>query len=277
MTLSEGYAYSVQFLEFNGVDEAEFKALCVSCEAAGVKNSQYHFHKNDLISPKKLSDMLWRLKNGEALQYIIGKWPFYKYEFYVGPGVLIPRPETEELAALAIKEAKSRQSAVVFDLCSGSGCIGLSIAREALGSAVYCVEKSKEAFKYLQKNAAGISNASLACGDIFKPDGIDLPQKCDIIVSNPPYIKTADLPHLQKEVQQEPRPALDGGADGLDFYRAIAELWFDRLNRGGRILLEIGSEQGKDVKNLFTHLPLDNVTIIKDVYNNDRIFSAVRL
>lgn len=277
MTLSEAYAYSVQFLELNRVDEADFKALCVCCESAGLKNSQFHTHKSDPVSTKKLSDMLWRLKNGEALQYIIGKWGFYKYEFYVGAGVLIPRPETEELVSLAVKYAKGLREPVLFDLCSGSGCIGLSIAREVETASVYCVEKSEEAFEYLKKNAAGISNAKLVLGDITAPEGLDLPQKCDIIVSNPPYIKTGDLPQLQKEVRREPRIALDGGADGLAFYRAISALWLGALNPGGRLLLEIGNDEGEDVKKIFTHSALGNATIIKDLYNNDRIFSAVSL
>ncbi len=154
MTLSEAYNYGVYFLSANGVDEADFKSLCLCCHCAGIKNNEYEIHKNeDLIIMKKFADMLWQIKSGEPLQYVIGRWDFYESEFHVGRGVLIPRPETEELTELVIDNAKRFCSPVVFDLCSGSGCIGISIAKALPSSTVYCVEKSEKALQYLLKNA----------------------------------------------------------------------------------------------------------------------------
>ncbi len=185
MTLSEAYNYGVYFLSANGVDEADFKSLCLCCHCAGIKNNEYEIHKNeDLIIMKKFADMLWQIKSGEPLQYVIGRWDFYESEFHVGRGVLIPRPETEELTELVLDNAKRLCSPVVFDLCSGSGCIGISIAKALPSSTVYCVEKSEEALQYLLKNAESISNVKVVNSDINYPSDIG---NADIIVSNPPY------------------------------------------------------------------------------------------
>ena len=251
-----------------GIDEAEFKALCLVCEAAGIKNSEFRLYSSREIDENLLSQPIKRIIDGEPLQYVLGKWDFYESEFFVGEGVLIPRPETEELAELAIDEAKKIDAPVIYDLCSGSGCIGLSIAKKLENSTVYCVEKSREAFGYLEMNAKGTPNAKLILADIN--DVIDLP-KADIIVSNPPYIKSDDIKDLQKELFYEPKMALDGGKDGLKFYRIIKEKYFSKLNKNSLILLEIGNEQGEDVKGIF-----ENAEIIKDIYGNDRIAKIVK-
>ncbi len=271
MNLKEAYNYGVYFLSANGVDEADFKSLCLACSLDGIKNSQFEFHLDDEIIMKRFADMLWRVKSGEPLQYVIGKWDFYESEFYVGEGVLIPRPETEELTELAVKTAEKYVSPVVIDLCSGSGCIGISIALKNPNAQVYCVEKSDKALVYLVKNKENlrVDNVKIVKGDIS--DNIDVPN-ADIIVSNPPYIKSDDIKSLQKEVLFEPVMALDGGSDGLDFYRVINDKWANKLKENGTLLLEIGEEQGKDVKDVltgFTHR-----RVIKDMYGNDRIVCA---
>lgn len=274
MTLSDAFNYGVYFLSANGVDEAEFKSLCLACHLAGIRNSEFAFHKNDEIITKRFADMLWRVKNGEPLQYVIGKWDFYESEFFVGKGVLIPRPETEELTELVIQEAKKMKNPVVYDLCAGSGCIGLSIAKAVPQAMVCCVEKSEDALYYLNKNAAGADNASVIQADVFFPP--QLRENADIIVSNPPYIRSAEISSLQAEVQAEPRMALDGGADGLDFYRAIIDKWSVFLNANGKIFFEIGNDQGKAVSELLKNYGFGDVRIIKDIYKNDRIVSAVK-
>lgn len=272
MILSEAFNYGVYFLSSNGVDEAEFKSLCLVCHLAGIRNSEYEAHKSDGIIMKKFADLLWRVKSGEPLQYIIGKWDFYESEFYVGKGVLIPRPETEELTELVIKKAKTLDNPVVLDLCSGSGCIGISVAKAVPKAVVYCVEKSADAMFYLLKNAEGVQNVKIISADIKEPPVLP---EADIIVSNPPYIKTDDLKSLQKEVQFEPQLALDGGADGLDFYRIIADKWKSHIKNSGSLYLEIGDDQGIAVYEILEQQGFKEIEIIKDLYENNRIVKAI--
>ncbi|MDE6751150.1 MAG: peptide chain release factor N(5)-glutamine methyltransferase [Eubacterium sp.] len=274
MILSEAYNYGVYFLSANGVDEADFKSLCLCCHCAGIKNNEYEIHKNeDLIIMKKFADMLWQIKSGEPLQYVIGKWDFYESEFHVGRGVLIPRPETEELTELVIDNAKRLRNPVIFDLCSGSGCIGISLAKALPSSTVYCVEKSEKALQYLLKNAESISNVKVVNSDINYPSDI---KNADIIVSNPPYIKSSDLSALQSEVQYEPPMALDGGADGLDFYRIIAEKWNSNLKENGMLFLEIGEDQGEAVYEILEKQGFKEIEVIKDIYGNNRMVKSVK-
>lgn len=278
MTLKEAYNYCVYFLSANGVDEAEFKSLCLVCSADSIKNSEFEAHKEDTIMPKALADALWRLKCGEPLQYVIGKWDFYESEFFVGKGVLIPRPETEELTELAVKYAEKMPSPLVYDLCSGSGCIGISIAKAVPSSEVYCVEKSTQAMTYLLKNAQGIQNVHPVSGDVLNADSFKnvSENSIDIIVSNPPYIKSGEIPQLQREVQFEPKEALDGGADGLVFYTYIAKEWKKYLKPNGLLLFEIGNEQADDVSRLLKENNYKNISVKNDIYGNPRIAIAIK-
>lgn len=269
MTLKEAYSYSVQFIERNDIDEADFKALCIVCSLAKIKNSEYNLHKDDFVSNKKLADYLWKLKSGEPLQYILGKWDFYDSEFFVGDGVLIPRPETEELVELALHYIVNINSPVIYDLCAGTGCIGRTVAAHTKDSSVFCIEKSEKAFSYLKKNCSSFENMTLICGDIN--NDFDLPP-ADIIISNPPYIQSNSISSLQNEVHREPAMALDGGADGLDFYRIINDKWSSKLKSDGVLLLEIGNEQGNVIKSVLTEF--NSVEIKKDLYGNDRMVVA---
>lgn len=269
MNVKEAYDYSFAFLKANGVDEAENKALNAVCCIAGIKLSEYQSHKDDFVNMKRLADFLWRLKTGEPLQYVMGKWDFYESEFFVGEGVLIPRPETEELTELVIDYAKSLEKPVIFDLCSGSGCIGISVAKKLSNAFVYCIEKSKDAYKYLERNAKDVANVECILGDINNE--FDLPS-ADIIVSNPPYIKSGDMKTLQKEVKKEPSMALDGGDDGLDFYRIINDKWKKYLKDNGRLFLEIGEDEGESIKDALS--AFSNITVKKDLSGNDRMVVA---
>jgi len=186
----------------------------------------------------------------------------------VGEGVLIPRPETEELTAFAVKAAKSIENPVVIDLCAGSGCIGISLARAVPQAKVYLVEKSEAAYAYLLKNANGLSNVIPLNKDIF---GLLETEKADIIVSNPPYIKSSEISGLQAEVQKEPAEALDGGEDGLDFYRFIAENYKGYLKKNGALLFEIGETQADDVFDILKNNGYADIEIKKDIYGNARM------
>lgn len=269
MNVKEAYDYSFAFLKANGVDEAENKALNAVCCIAGIKLGEYQSYKDDFVNMKRLADFLWRLKTGEPLQYVMGKWDFYESEFFVGEGVLIPRPETEELTELVIDYAKSLEKPVIFDLCSGSGCIGISVAKKLSNAFVYCIEKSKDAYKYLERNAKDVANVECILGDINNE--FDLPS-ADIIVSNPPYIKSGDMKTLQKEVKKEPSMALDGGDDGLDFYRIINDKWKKYLKDNGRLFLEIGEDEGESIKDALS--AFSNITVKKDLSGNDRMVVA---
>ena len=272
MTLKEAYSYAVTFLERNGVDESDFKALCVTCSILNIKNSEYDAHIIEFVPNKMLADMLWKLKDGQPLQYVLGKWDFYESEFYVGEGVLIPRPETEELVEKAIDYIKTLGNCTVYDLCAGSGCIGLSIAKKCKNAFVYLIEKSENALPYVNKNAKGIENAEIIQGDICEINSFSDLENADIIIANPPYIKSEDIANLQSEVLKEPIMALDGGKDGLDFYRIINDNWNNKLKENGRLFLEIGDEQGKDIMPILSNF--DNINVLKDMYGNDRMVVA---
>ena len=202
----------------------------------------------------------------------MGKWDFYESEFYIGEGVLIPRPETEELVEKSIDYIKSLGKCTVYDLCAGSGCIGISIAKKCKNAFVYLIEKSEDALFYLNKNAKGVENAKIIQGDICKIDSFFELENADIIISNPPYIKSDDIADLQCEVLKEPLMALDGGKDGLDFYRIINDNWNNKLNENGKLFLEIGNEQGKDIFQILSNF--NNINVLKDLYGNDRMVIA---
>ncbi|MBQ2847963.1 MAG: peptide chain release factor N(5)-glutamine methyltransferase [Clostridia bacterium] len=200
----------------------------------------------------KYIEMITLRARGTPVQYVIGSWDFYGESFYVGEGVLIPRPETEILVDFALDYLKDKKSPIVLDLCSGSGCIGLTVARNLSGSKVYLLEKSEEAFRYLQKNLKnfGCGNVNAIKGDIFDGfESFNIP-KPDLILSNPPYIESAEIPTLQAEVLHEPSMALDGGNDGLDFYRVIGEKWLPFCK--GAVAVECGEGQTDIIEDIFS-------------------------
>ncbi|MDR1410088.1 MAG: peptide chain release factor N(5)-glutamine methyltransferase [Oscillospiraceae bacterium] len=238
-------------------------------------------------SNARFTELINRRAAGEPVQYLLGKWDFYGLTFDVGEGVLIPRPETELLAQRAVEIASEIPTPVIVDLCAGTGCIGLTIARQVPQSQVWLVEKSSEAFAYLQQNAArfAATNTTLLQGDILTHDFCGIPP-CDIICANPPYIPASKLLTLQREVRCEPAMALNGGADGLDFYRAIAASWTggQRLradtqrNRtpikpGSTILLELGDGQYEAVAHMFKEKGFE-VSAISDNAGHLRVLEA---
>jgi release factor glutamine methyltransferase len=204
---------------------------------------------------------------GRPLWYVLGSCDFYGYEVKVDERALIPRPETEELVDLAIKEVDG--SSAVLDLCTGSGAIALVINKKT-GATVTASDISEDALSLARENFKkhGVEIITVK-SDIFENIG----GKFDLIVSNPPYIKSTDIDGLQKEVKDfEPVLALDGGEDGLNFYRIIAREAKSRLVPNGKLLLEVGIGQAEDVKAL---LEVDyHVEIIKDLSGIERIIKA---
>ena len=229
MTVSDLLRTGTEKLKSVGIDDAEFDARCLAEYVLNYDSFYLRLNgyvKVGVADAETYFDLLNRRINGEPLQYILGEWEFMGLPFKVGRGVLIPRPETEILVEFAIDFLKKKNAPVVFDLCSGSGCIAISVAKFCSDATVYAVEKSDIAFEYLEKNISlnGVNNVKAVKGDIFDKEllsGISP----DLILSNPPYIRSNEIEGLQEEVKREPAMALDGGEDGYIFYRSLAKDW----------------------------------------------------
>ena len=218
----------------------------------------------------------------EPLQYLCGSWSFLDFELAVGPGVLCPRADTEVVAQAAAETLAGIAAPRVLDLCAGTGCLGLGVKRFCPDAQVTCVEKSPEAFRYLEQNVRtalpGAAPAVQAVqGDLFTywqslPEG-----QLDLIVSNPPYLTAEEMQHLQPEVAQEPAMALEAGDDGLVFYRALASLYYrDALRPGGALVLEIGWQQRQAVMELLAGNGWVDIECRRDYGGNDRCIIAHR-
>ena len=223
----------------------------------------------------QINEIILKRKNRYPLQYILGEWGFYKYSFKVGEGVLIPRSDTEILVEECCKFLKCIKSPKVLDLCAGSGCIGLSIAKDYPTSKVSLVEKSDLALKYLNQNIEFLKtqNAALIKGDIFKGDGKG---EYDLIVSNPPYIPLNEMEIISPETHFEPETALLGGEDGLNFYKAIIKNYKQSLKPNGMLAFEVGINKDKAVENLLKTADFKNINIIKDYNGIKRVITAIK-
>ena len=209
----------------------------------------------------RLEELVSRRKSGEPLQYILGKWEFMGLPFYTRPCALIPRQDTETLC----EEALSIGGKTLLDLCCGTGCIGVSLARLG-GFEVTFADISPDCLALARENAAlnGVAG-SFVLTDMFG----NISGSYDMICVNPPYIPTSELASLQAEVKREPVLALDGGADGLDFYRRISRDYAAHLNPGGALLMEVGAGQAEDVAEMFP-----KAEIIKDICGIKRVVAV---
>ena len=227
----------------------------------------------------RLETLTVRRAAREPLQYLCGSWPFLDFELAVGPGVLCPRADTEVVAEAAAGLLVGVQKPKVLDLCAGTGCLGLGVKRFCPDAVVTSLEKSPEAFRYLEQNAKNALHrpaATPVLGDLFTywetlPEG-----ELDLIVSNPPYLTAAEMQQLQPEVAREPAMALEAGADGLVFYRAIAEHYQKALRPGGALALEIGWQQREAVTALLAENGWVEIACKKDYGGNDRCITARR-
>lgn len=253
MTVRELFDKTKAELASGGVESCEFEAEQL-LRAYGIDKLALITEPEREIAEDisaEISSRVLRRISGEPLQYILGEWEFYGLPFYVGEGVLIPRQDTETIVDVALEFLKSRDadSRKTLDLCAGSGCIGIALAKLA-NADVTCVEKSPEAFDYLRKNAA-LNGAAITAvlGDVL--DEQSAPGEFDAIVCNPPYLSAEDMKSLQREVKFEPEAALFGGEDGLDFYRRLIPMYSTKLNPGGLLAVEIGMGQEIAVCELF--------------------------
>lgn len=223
----------------------------------------------------RLGKLTARRAGREPLQYIAGKWDFLDFTLDVGPGVLCPRADTEVVCEAAVDLLRERGKAdpVVLDLCAGTGCLGLGVKRFVPGARVTCWEKSPEALPYLRRNAVNaLKGAEVAVreGDVLTGWQDMEPGSVDLIVSNPPYLTGAEMQELMPETAREPAMALDGGADGLTFYRCLTGPWQKSLRPGGWLVLEIGYEQRRAVLDLGEQNSWVNGTCRQDYGGNDR-------
>ena len=228
------------------------------------------------ISPaemKRLNDMLARRASGEPVQYILERADFMGLKFYVDKRVLIPRQDTETLVEQALIALSGARAADVLDLCTGSGCIGLSLKSLAPRASVTLTDISRDALEVARKNAELLSaDVDIRHGDLFRAVGR---ARFDLIVSNPPYIPHIDLANLQREVRYEPALALDGGKDGLDFYRRIADGAPKHLNPGGAVYLEVGIDEADAVLDLLrAAVDCADSGVIRDLNGIDRVVWA---
>lgn len=280
-----------------GVADADLDCKLLYCFMRNITRSQLILMYQNMLEDR-LCDEYFRLiderASGRPLQYIVGTTEFMGLEFAVDESVLIPRQDTETLVEdvlSVVKDGKLRGEEIagaghrewdILDLCTGSGAIGLSLAKLITGPKVNvtCSDVSSDALKVARANAArlGISrDVKFTEGDMLAPFMKRFhKKKFDLIVSNPPYIESAVIPTLQTEVRDhEPMSALDGGEDGLDFYRVIAENARNCLKKRGLLFLEIGHDQGEAVTNLLSDAGFADVRCLKDLAGKDRIIFAM--
>ena len=245
--------------------EAAYQARAILCEALGTDLLGLLLRKDEPFPARcraAVAQMLLKRLDSEPLQYIFGEWDFMGLPFKLGHGVLIPRQDTEALCEHALILAGQRGYKTGLDVCCGSGCIGISIAYRG-GLKVTLADIAPDALRYAMENAhLNKVNVQVMQSDMFKR----VQGKYDMIFCNPPYIASGDLASLQREVKKEPLIALDGGEDGMDFYRRIASEYRAYLNDAGAMLLEVGKGQARDVLALFSA-----GYIIKDLNGVERV------
>lgn len=272
ITLREALISAAAFLESRGVDDPQTDAMLLLEKASGYSRNQYFMRRDEHISEeqKKLfCDDISKRGERIPLQHITGEAYFYGRRFLVCGDVLIPRMDTETLIGEALKVIKPEMK--VLDLCTGSGCIAVTIAKET-GAHVTASDISQKALEIAKKNAElNGAEVTFIKSDMFK----NIDSRFDVIISNPPYIKSEEIETLQEEVRgYDPRSALDGGDDGLDFYRAIASLGSEYLNPRGMLFLEIGSGQAGEVSDLLLENGFCGVRVAEDLNRLPRVVSA---
>ena len=253
MTIGEWLRHAKDALAESGCPDPQIDSRWIAEDTLGLSRSEMHFETDRSLSPEeheRLEALLQRRVQGEPVQYLLHSACFMGLNFYVDSRVLIPRQDTETLVEAVIVALRQLEKPRMLDLCAGSGAIGLSVKTLVPGADVTLADCSRDALEVVRENARRLGvDVEIRHGDLFRAVWH---QKFDLIASNPPYIPTGDLPLLQREVQREPQLALDGGGDGLEFYRRIAADAPEHLNPGGSIYLEVGAGQADAVRALLT-------------------------
>lgn len=265
-----------------GVEGAQLEARELVCCAAGKSREQFYrdmaLYASDPVE-EKLAELLERRLAGEPVAYLIGEWEFYGLPLDISESVLIPRPDTETLVDHVVAWLRPLPECRVLDLCAGSGCIGLAIASQVPGARVVLGELDEGALRICRQN---IRRNSLS-GQVvsLKMDALsDPPPRLgdfDCLVCNPPYIPSGDIAGLDVSVRDyEPHLALDGGTDGLDFYRSVCRLWRDVLHTGSRLAFEVGIGQADDVLRLMRGEGFGELEILPDPAGIPRVVTGLR-
>jgi release factor glutamine methyltransferase len=278
---------AAELLKGSGIDGASREAEIIIVHCLGIDKTAL-FRDNPLVREDELTKIngsIKRRSRSEPLQYILGYVEFYGLKIKVGQGVLIPRPETELLIEEAIKtvnsyklkvKSKGKDSSLnILDLCTGSGCLALALAKESPDAQVYGTDTSEIAIRYANENARinGIENVTFIKGNLFEP--IKELLTFDLIVSNPPYIRRDDIKTLQPEIRDwEPIDALDGGEDGLDYYRTIIPEAEKFLKKRGFLILELGFNQAERVRKMAEDAGFRDISLMKDYAGIERILIA---
>ncbi|MCI5620844.1 MAG: peptide chain release factor N(5)-glutamine methyltransferase [Lachnospiraceae bacterium] len=270
MTYREGVAWGTETLELAGVTDSELDAWYLLQMVCRIERSYYYMHgEEELPEEQQREYEIAVQKRSEhiPLQYIIGEQEFMGLKFKVNPNVLIPRQDTETLVEEALKVLKPGMQ--VLDLCTGSGCILISLMKNVPDLTGIGSDVSKTALLVAKENAKQYEMAAeWVRSDLFDNIG----GKYDMIVSNPPYIRTEEIAKLMPEVRDfEPIDALDGREDGLYFYRRIVGEAQEYLNPGGYLYFEIGYDQGEAVSSMMREAGFTDVEVIQDLAHNDRV------
>lgn len=264
-------------LKRSGIEDTTQAAKELVCIAAG-KTKNELLRDGLLYAPPEVEREVYALAErhiaGEPVAYLIGEWEFYGLPFDISPAVLIPRPDTEILCENVIRELQGEENCRVLDLCAGSGCVGISVGKYVDTAHVTLGEISEDALKICRQNIRrnGLTSRVTAMRiDVREKPSRQLGEfQC--IVSNPPYIPRADIAGLDSSVRDhEPHLALDGGEDGLDFYRCICEKWRDALVPGGLLAFEVGIGQADDVLRIMRSNGFGEIEIIRDLHMIPRV------
>lgn len=277
MTALDKFREVSAILKTSGIEDAPKEAEILITETLGIDRTSLYSGKYEITEDdsRRIDSLLQRRLKREPLQYILGHVEFNGLRFNIGRGVLIPRPETEILAEEAIKILKDKKikGPSVLDLCTGSGCIAITIAKHLPDAMVYGIDMSETALRFAEENALSnnVRNIKFLRGDLYEPlRMMNFQMRFDMIVSNPPYIRSGDIKSLQPEIKDwEPVEALNGGEDGLKYYRKIIEGCKDFLIDNGDLLLEVGDSGG--VIEIARSNNLRIVSIIKDLSGIDRV------
>lgn len=268
-------AWAVEELKAAEVDTPILDSRILLCEATNLSQEQLHAHPETILSPEstqRFREWINRRAHREPLAYILGRKEFYGLSFEVSPAVLIPRPETEVLVETGIRLIKDLPSPMVADIGLGSGAIAISIARQLQSACVYGTETSSEALHISMRNAQRLAVAHRVCfleGNLFDPLAGKL---FDLVISNPPYIPSTEIATLQPEVAAyEPHQALDGGPDGLAYYRTIIPQAVHHLKPDGWLAMEVGAGQACEVVGMLTIHGYTDICTVDDLAGIERV------